>query len=53
MWDRVAPVLASYSDDEGKTFSPMAITIMLALGAAFILSLTFVPAMVAILSRSR
>jgi hypothetical protein len=22
VWDRIAPVLASYSDDEGKTFSP-------------------------------
>ncbi|WP_156449743.1 efflux RND transporter permease subunit, partial [Caulobacter sp. CCH9-E1] len=38
---------------EGKTFSPMAITIMLALGAAFILSLTFVPALVAILMRGK
>jgi len=37
---------------EGKTFSPMAITIMLALVAAFILALTFVPAMVALLIRT-
>jgi cobalt-zinc-cadmium resistance protein CzcA len=38
---------------EGKTFSPMAITIMLALVAAFILALTFVPAMVALLIRGK
>ncbi len=47
-----APLLA-FTGVEGKTFSPMAITIMLALGAAFILSLTFVPAMVAILIRGK
>ena len=34
---------------EGKTFAPMAITLMLALASAFVLSLTFVPAMVALL----
>jgi cobalt-zinc-cadmium resistance protein CzcA len=34
---------------EGKMFSPMVITLMLALVSAFALSLTFVPAMVAIL----
>ncbi len=34
---------------EGKMFSPMVITLMLALASAFILSLTFVPAMVALL----
>ncbi len=33
---------------EGKTFHPMAITVMLALTAAMILSLTFVPAAVAL-----
>ncbi|MES2253714.1 MAG: CusA/CzcA family heavy metal efflux RND transporter [Pseudomonadota bacterium] len=33
---------------EGKMFSPMVITLMLALASAFILSLTFVPAMVAL-----
>ncbi len=38
---------------EGKMFSPMVITLMLALGSAFVLSLTFVPAMVAILVRGR
>ena len=33
---------------EGKMFSPMVITLMLALASAFVLSLTFVPAMVAL-----
>ncbi len=33
---------------EGKTFEPMALTVIIALGFAFILSLTFVPAAVAI-----
>ena len=47
-----APLL-TFTGVEGKTFSPMAITIMLALGAAFILSLTFVPAMLAILIRGK
>jgi cobalt-zinc-cadmium resistance protein CzcA len=47
-----APLL-TFSGVEGKMFSPMAITLLLALGAAFILSLTFVPAMVAILIRGK
>lgn len=47
-----APLL-TFSGVEGKMFSPMAITLMLALGAAFILSLTFVPAMVAVLVRGK
>lgn len=34
---------------EGKMFSPMVITLMLALASAFVLSLTFVPALIAIL----
>lgn len=34
---------------EGKMFSPMVITLMLALASAFVLSLTFVPAMVALM----
>ena len=34
---------------EGKMFSPMVITLMLALGSAFVLSLTFVPALFAVL----
>ena len=38
---------------EGKMFSPMVITLMLALASAFVLSLTFVPAMVAILLGGR
>ena len=33
---------------EGKTFGPMALTVIIALAFAFILSLTFVPAMIAI-----
>ena len=45
--------LLTFTGVEGKTFSPMAITIMLALGAAFILSLTFVPALVALLMRGK
>ena len=47
-----APLLM-FTGVEGKTFSPMAITIMLALVAAFILAITFVPAMVALLIRGR
>ena len=38
---------------EGKMFHPMALTVIFALVGAFILSLTFVPAMVAILIRGR
>ncbi len=38
---------------EGKMFSPMVITLMLALASAFVLSLTFVPAMVALLVSGR
>lgn len=41
------PILA-LSGIEGKMFSPMAATVVIALAAAFVLSLTFVPAMVAI-----
>jgi len=33
---------------EGKTFTPMALTVIIALACAFVLSLTFVPAMLAI-----
>lgn len=47
-----APLLA-FSGVEGKMFSPMAITLMLALASAFVLSLTFVPAMVALLIRGK
>ena len=41
------PILA-LAGVEGKMFHPMAITVMLALAAAFVFSLTFVPAAVAI-----
>lgn len=34
---------------EGKMFSPMVITLMLALASAFVLSLTFVPALIAVM----
>ena len=47
-----APLL-TFTGVEGKTFSPMAITVMLALASAFVLSLTFVPAMVAVLLNKR
>jgi cobalt-zinc-cadmium resistance protein CzcA len=43
----------SFKGVEGKMFSPMIVTLMLALASAFVLSLTFVPAMVAILMNSR
>lgn len=36
---------------EGKMFSPMVITLMLALASAFVLSLTFVPALIAIMMK--
>ncbi len=42
------PILA-LTGVEGKMFQPMALTVIFALCSAFILSLTFVPAMVAIL----
>jgi cobalt-zinc-cadmium resistance protein CzcA len=38
---------------EGKMFRPMALTVIFALGAAFVLSLTFIPAMVALGIRGR
>lgn len=47
-----APLLM-FTGVEGKTFSPMAITIMLALGAAFILAITLVPALVALFIRGK
>ena len=43
-----APLL-TFTGVEGKMFTPMAITVIFALIGAFVLSLTFVPAMVAIL----
>ena len=43
--------LLTFTGVEGKTFSPMAITVLLALAGAFVASLTFVPAMIALLIR--
>ncbi|WP_375195316.1 efflux RND transporter permease subunit [Sphingobium sp.] len=40
--------LLTLSGVEGKTFVPMAVTVIIALGCAFILSLTFVPAAIAL-----
>ena len=40
--------LLTFTGVEGKTFEPMALTVIIALMAAFILSLTFVPAMIAL-----
>jgi cobalt-zinc-cadmium resistance protein CzcA len=41
--------LLTFSGVEGKMFEPMAMTVIIALAAAFVLSLTFVPALIAIL----
>lgn len=46
------PILA-LTGVEGKMFHPMALTVIFALVSAFILSLTFVPALVAILIRGK
>ncbi|MBN9596797.1 MAG: CusA/CzcA family heavy metal efflux RND transporter [Afipia sp.] len=40
--------LLTFTGVEGKMFEPMALTVILALLSAFVLSLTFVPAMIAI-----
>ena len=40
--------LLTFSGVEGKMFEPMALTVILALASAFVLSLTFVPALIAI-----
>lgn len=45
-----APLL-TFEGVEGKMFIPMAATVMLALAGAFVLSLTFVPAMAALIIR--
>ncbi len=45
--------LLTFQGVEGKTFAPMAITLMLALAAAFVLSLTFIPAMIAIVIKGK
>ena len=46
------PILA-LTGIEGKMFHPMAMTVIFALAAAFVLSLTFVPAMVGLLVRGK
>lgn len=45
--------LLTFSGVEGKMFEPMAITVIIALICAFILSLTFVPAMIAIFVKGK
>ncbi|HZM07940.1 MAG TPA: CusA/CzcA family heavy metal efflux RND transporter, partial [Methylocella sp.] len=45
--------LLTFAGIEGKMFEPMALTVIIALAAAFVLSLTFVPAMIAIAITSR
>lgn len=40
--------MLTFTGVEGKMFEPMAITVIIALVAAFVLSITFVPAMIAI-----
>jgi cobalt-zinc-cadmium resistance protein CzcA len=40
--------LLTFTGVEGKMFEPMALTVMIALAAAFVLSLTLVPALIAI-----
>ncbi len=45
--------LLTFTGVEGKMFEPMAMTVILALVAAFILSLTFVPAMIALFVTGR
>src|SRR5204863_5121254 len=45
--------LLTFTGVEGKTFEPMAMTVIIALGTAFVLSLTSVPAMIAIVISGR
>lgn len=45
--------LLTFNGVEGKMFEPMAMTVIVALVAAFILSLTFVPAMIALFVTGR
>ena len=45
--------LLTFSGVEGKMFEPMALTVIIALLAAFVLSLTFVPALIAIFVTGR
>ncbi len=45
--------LLTFTGVEGKTFMPMAMTVIIALAIAFVLSLTFVPALIAIVVTGR
>jgi len=45
--------MLTFTGVEGKMFEPMAMTVILALVAAFFLSITFVPAMIAIFVKGR
>jgi heavy metal efflux system protein len=45
--------LLTFTGVEGKMFEPMAMTVIIALVIAFILSLTFVPAMIALLIKNK
>ena len=45
--------LLTFTGVEGKMFQPMALTVIIALAAAFVLSLTFIPALIAILITGR
>ncbi|WP_158810910.1 efflux RND transporter permease subunit [Beijerinckia sp. L45] len=45
--------LLTFTGAEGKMFEPMALTVIIALVSAFILSLTFVPALIAIVITGR
>ncbi|MFC6049264.1 efflux RND transporter permease subunit, partial [Methylobacterium hispanicum] len=45
--------LLTFTGVEGKMFEPMALTVIIALAAAFVLSLTFVPALIAIVITGR
>ncbi|MBX9696473.1 MAG: CusA/CzcA family heavy metal efflux RND transporter, partial [Alphaproteobacteria bacterium] len=44
--------LLTFTGVEGKMFQPMAITVIMALGSAFLLSITFVPASIALFIRN-
>ena len=45
--------LLTFQGVEGKTFTPMAVTLMIALASAFVLSLTFIPALMAIVVKGK
>lgn len=45
--------MLTFTGIEGKMFEPMAITVILALAAALVLSLTFIPAMIAIFVKGK